>query len=145
MIYAPFAWWDGTGLAHDLLLWPMAMAPDDTSWVADAPSWAIAAARIALGAAMVWLALQWSTGREARTLAMLAILAAAAAPQFHNNYVPWFSVWMVLATAEAFAGPAQPASASAARLARLRAWGSRWRLRMRMDLGVTSTSSSSSI
>jgi hypothetical protein len=107
LLYAPFAWWDGMGLAHDLLLWPMAMAPDDTSWIADAPAWAVAATRIALGVVIMWLAMRWTRGREARTLAMLAILAVAAAPQFHNNYVPWFSVWMVLAVAEAITGPAR--------------------------------------
>jgi uncharacterized membrane protein len=107
LLYVPLAGWDGTGLAHDLLLWPMAMAPDDTSWVADVPPLAADAARLALGAAMVWIVLNWSRGHEARRLAMLALLAAAAAPQFHNNYVPWFSLWMVLAAAETLAGRAQ--------------------------------------
>ncbi len=47
---------------------------------------------------------------KARTApAMLAILRGPrAAPQFHNNYVPWFSLWMVLAAAEAL--PARPGS-----------------------------------
>jgi hypothetical protein len=124
VVYAPFAWWDAMGLTHDLIAWPAEMAPDDTSWVGSVPPFLAAWARLVAGAGVLLVAWRWATGREPgapRPLAMLAILSVATAPQFHNNYVPWFSVWMVVAAAEALAGTAQPASASAARFARLRA------------------------
>ena len=103
-IYLPWLLWDPAGLVHNLLLWPLLMK-DDTSWLyyVDPPVvWAVRIIAL-LAAAALWMRLL--SGREPRlfwTLAMVNVLLLLTGGVFHNNYVPWASIWVVAAIIEAF-------------------------------------------
>jgi hypothetical protein len=117
-IYLPFAVVDPSGLLHNVFLWPAYLGADSTSWLAFAPPLAARAAR-ALGlAAIAWVWLRHLSGREPslfRTLALVALLALVSSATFHNNYVPWASIWIVAALVERFGPPfGRPAGEPAA-------------------------------
>jgi hypothetical protein len=105
VIYLPWLAWDPFGFVNNAFLWPVHMAPDTTSWSYYAHPAAVAAIR---GAAFAAIALVWyrfSSGRETRlfwTLACVNTLLLLTGNVFHNNYVPWASVWVIAAIVEAF-------------------------------------------
>ena len=108
-IYAPFAVADPSGLLHNVFLWPAYLGTDTTSWVAFAPPLAGKVARIVGLAAIAAVWARYLVQRDAslfRTLALVALLALVTSSAFHNNYVPWFSIWIVAALVERF-GPAR--------------------------------------
>ena len=114
-IYLPFALADVSGLLHNVFLWPAYLGLDSTSWLAFAPP---GTAVIARAVGLAGMALAWGrhlTGREPslyRTLAIVALLALVSSGAFHNNYVPWASIWIVAALVERF-GPARREAKSA--------------------------------
>ena len=97
-IYLPFAVADLSGLVHNVFLWPAYLGADSTSWLAFAPPAAATAARVLGLAAIAWVWARYLAGKEPslfRTLALVALLALVTSPTFHNNYVPWASIWIV--------------------------------------------------
>ncbi len=114
-IYAPFAVADPSGLLHNVFLWPLYLGTDTTSWLAFAPPAVGKIARVAGLVAIAWIWVRYLRGREPslfRTLALVALTALATSGAFHNNYVPWASIWLVAALVELF-GPS-PRGATAA-------------------------------
>jgi hypothetical protein len=106
-IYAPWFIWDPPGLVSNAFLWPLYMAKDGTSWQLFAPQWTALAARGAAICIIAALWLRYLAGREQRpfwTLAVSNILILLASGYLRNGYIPWVSLWMVTAIAEAFAG-----------------------------------------
>ena len=121
VIYLPFAVADPSGLLHNVFLWPVYLGVDSTSWLAFAPPVAARIVRVAGLAAIVFVWGRYLAGREPsllRTLALVALLALVTSGAFHNNYVPWASIWIVAALAERF-GPPLSARAAATAQARL--------------------------
>jgi hypothetical protein len=106
LAFGPFALWDGAGLVGNLLRWPLLLIPSDgTSWVGTLPASAGWAMRAVLGLMAGGVASYWAVGPAPRVFwppTALALLVALAGAQFHNNYVPWFSLWLVLSVMEAF-------------------------------------------
>jgi hypothetical protein len=103
-IYLPLALRDANGLFSGLL-WPLYMKADSTSWQYFAPHAAVPAARAVILIALSVLWLRFVLGREQRlfwTLAVSATLVLLASGVLRNGYVPWASLWIVAAIAEAF-------------------------------------------
>ncbi|MGQ0507996.1 MAG: hypothetical protein ACT4TC_22050, partial [Myxococcaceae bacterium] len=100
-LFVPWVLWDGQGLVYNLLLWPSLMAPDTTSWVAFASTRVVWAIRGVLLATAAWAMLQLLRQRAPLmwTLALSNLSVVAAGNAIHNNYLPWFSAWAVLAFA----------------------------------------------
>jgi hypothetical protein len=116
-IYLPFAVSDPWGLLHNVFLWPLHLATDSTSWLYFAAPAVGAVARAAGLAGIVWAWARFWLGREPslyRTLAEVALLALSTNGASHNNYVPWASIWIVVALVERFGPPFEPAPARAA-------------------------------
>jgi hypothetical protein len=104
-LFVPWLIWDTPGFVGNVLLWPTMMAPVANSWVFDAPAWLVTIARIVLASAMLLLGLRIGLLREKRlcsAMAIINVLVVAGASATWNNYVTWFSTWMVLAIAEVF-------------------------------------------
>ena len=113
-IYAPFALADFSGLVHNVFLWPAYLGTDTTSWVAFAPPLAGRIARLLGLAAIAALWARYLLGREPslfRVLALVALLALVTSAAFHNNYVPWASIWVIAALVERF-GPSNSKSSA---------------------------------
>ena len=115
--YTPFLLWDAKGLIANAFLWPQLMTPDSTTWLSYVPKYAVFSARLAVLGAVAWLWIRFLAGRELRlfwTLAMTSTLVLLAGNAFHNNYIPWASIWVVLAVVEAasWAGTARETDAS---------------------------------
>jgi hypothetical protein len=105
-IFLPWLVWDSGGLADNVFLWPVVMSKDTTSWLYYLdPSVIISVRAIALVVVVaLWVGLL--SGRETRLFWVLAVvntLLLLMGGVFHNNYVPWASIWVIAATVEAFA------------------------------------------
>jgi hypothetical protein len=103
LIYLPFLIADPMGLIDNVFMWPLLMFKDTTSWQYYAPPLAGLLVRAAalVGMAALWLA--YLAGRETRlfwTLATLHAILLLTPGAFHNNYVPWVSIWVVAALVE---------------------------------------------
>jgi Glycosyltransferase family 87 len=104
-IYLPWLIWDPAGVAYNIFLWPLLADKDTTSWLYYAPPMAAYLARAILFVLMGICWLRFLIRRETRlfwTLAVVNTLVLLAGGQFHNNYVPWASIWIVAAILEAF-------------------------------------------
>lgn len=107
-LFLPFVLWDPWGLLNNFVLWGALMKPDTDSWVFGAPTDLVLAARIVLAAGLGWLGLRLVLRRERQVcvaFAVITLLLLGGGAAFHNNYVPWFSIWVVLAIAETWAIP----------------------------------------
>lgn len=106
-LYLPWIVWDARGLFYNLLLWPFLMK-DNTSWLYYLGDHATLPVRAALVVVIGWAWWrQLAEGDSARlplTLALVATATCAAGGVFHNDYVPWFSIWLPLALAVRFGG-----------------------------------------
>ena len=108
VLLLPWLALDAYGFVHDVVLWATLMEPDSNSWVFDAPPWLVLAARAVLLVPLGWLAWRIAWRRERRlasAFALLNMLLIAGGSAMHNNYIPWFSTWTVLAIAEAVCLP----------------------------------------
>jgi hypothetical protein len=99
---------DPRGFVTNVVLWGVTMAPDTDSWVFGAPQNLVLAARAVLLLPILLIA--WRLARRravflGSAFAALTILVLAGGNAFHNNYVPWFATWTVLAIAETFCLP----------------------------------------
>jgi hypothetical protein len=107
-LYLPWIVWDATGFLYNVLLWPLAMGKDTTSWLYHLGDHATLAARAALVVMIGWAWWrQLADGDPASlpwTLALVGTATVAAGGVFHNNYVPWFSIWLAPALAIRFGG-----------------------------------------
>lgn len=122
-IFLPWLVWDPGGLVNNVFLWPFYMATDPTSWEFFAPPWVSLAARAAGLVALTVLWLRYLSGREPRlfwVLATSSTIVLLASGYLRNGYVPWASVWMVIAIVEAFAGNTNAREAVPARTAAYR-------------------------
>jgi hypothetical protein len=107
--FAPFLVWDARGVVANVFLWPQVMAPDTTTWLFFAPGWVALPTRLAVLTGVAWMWARYLAGYEKRlywTLAMVSTLVLFAGNVFHNNYVPWASIFVVLAVVEASSGKA---------------------------------------
>jgi len=107
-VLLPWVGWDASGFFANVFLWPSMMAPVPNSWVFGAPPWLVLSARIVLAIGMLLLGLRIGLRREKRlcsAMAIINVLVVAGAAATWNNYVTWFSTWMVLAIAEVFCLP----------------------------------------
>jgi hypothetical protein len=105
-IYAPWLIRDPPGLVSNVFLWPLYMAKDGTSWEFFAPGWFTLAVRGAAVCVLAVLWLRYLAGKEQRlfwTLAVSNTVVLLASGYLRNGYIPWISLWMVTAIAEAFA------------------------------------------
>jgi hypothetical protein len=105
VIYLPWLIWDPAGLADNVFLWPLLSDKDTTSWLYYAPPIAAYLARAILFLLMGICWVRFLTEQETRlfwTLAVVNTLVLLTGGQFHNNYVPWASIWIVAAILEAF-------------------------------------------
>ena len=108
VLLLPWLVLDARGFLHDVVLWGTLMAPASNSWAFSAPPGLVLAVRAALLLPLGWLAWRIAWRREpqmASGFALLAMLLIAGGAAMHNNYVPWFSTWIVLAIAEAVCLP----------------------------------------
>jgi len=104
----PWLLLDARGFVTNVLLWGATMAPDTDSWVFGARPGIALAARAVLLLPLGFLAWRLIRRREMRVagaFAAINILLLAGGNAFHNNYVPWFATWTVLAVAETFCLP----------------------------------------
>jgi hypothetical protein len=104
----PWLWLDARGFVTNVLLWGAMMAPDTDSWVFGAPPGLVLAARavllVPLGL-LAWRLIWRKQMRVGSAFAAINIFVLAGGNAFHNNYVPWFATWTVLALAETFCLP----------------------------------------
>lgn len=103
-LYVPWAVWDAPGLFYNVFGWSLLMGSTPSSWQHWAnPSVVLAARSLLLVAiAAVWLYFLVHRRRLFWTLAVSNTLLLLAGATFSNNYVPWASIWIVVAIVEAF-------------------------------------------
>ena len=104
-IYLPWLAWDPAGVFANIFMWPFVMSKDSTSWTYFAAPQIVLAVRIAALGAFAVLWHRYLTGREERlfwTLAVANTLLIGTGGVFHNNYVPWASIWVVAAVIERY-------------------------------------------
>jgi hypothetical protein len=104
-IYLPWFIWDPPGLLYNVVLWPLYMRTDPTSWQFYAPHWTVLVARGVILVALAVLWLRFLFAKEERlfwTLAVSSTLVLLASGFLRNGYVPWVSLWAVAAIAEGF-------------------------------------------
>lgn len=100
--YLPWFIWEPQGFITNILLWPALNLPDTTSWVVYAPPAFVWTARLALLGIVAAVSLRFlrATTNDPRlivwSLAVLNLCVVAASGVIHNNYLPWFSSWLVL-------------------------------------------------
>jgi hypothetical protein len=102
-LYAPWFVWDPVGVLHNVFLWPIFMLEDTTSWVYYMPLWLSISVRLTAFAGVIWLWTRFLIGVETRcfwTLATVNVLLLFTGSVFHNNYLPWASIWIVAALVE---------------------------------------------
>lgn len=117
LLYLPWLVWDARGVVYNVFLWPFFMATDYTSWEYFAPPWATFAARVIIVCAIALLWGRFILGRELRlfwTLAVSSTLVLLASGFLRNGYVPWASLWAVMAVAESFTAGSDAVRARAA-------------------------------
>ena len=105
LVYGPWLLWDPLGVPSNVFLWPFVMAKDTTSWLVFAPEWISAPVRLAALSAIVFLWFRYLSGREKSLVWVLAVantVLLGVGGVFHNNYVPWASIWVVAAVIERF-------------------------------------------
>jgi len=105
LVYGPWLFWDPLGVLSNVFLWPFVMGKDETSWLVFAPEWISASVRLAALSAIVFLWFRYLSGREKSLVWVLAVantLLLGVGGVFHNNYVPWASIWVVAAVIERF-------------------------------------------
>jgi hypothetical protein len=103
-LYVPWAIWDAHGLFYNVFGWSLLMGSTPSSWQHWAGPGVVLAARALLlvAIAAVWLDFLLLRGRLFWTLAVSNTLLLLAGATFSNNYVPWASIWIVVAIVEAF-------------------------------------------
>lgn len=104
-IYGPWLLWDPLGVFSNIVLWPFIMANDSTSWMYFAPASLDLPVRIVALGAIGFLWLRYLSGRETNLFWVLAVIntvVIGVGGVFHNNYVPWASIWIVAAVIEHF-------------------------------------------
>ncbi|HEY1637958.1 MAG TPA: glycosyltransferase family 87 protein [Rhizomicrobium sp.] len=124
-LYVPWAIWDAHGLFYNVFGWSLLMGSTPSSWQHWAGPHIVLAARALLlvAIAAVWFDFLLRRGRLFWTLAVSNTLLLLAGATFSNNYVPWASIWIVVAIVEAFSprpdemASLQPESAPSARSA----------------------------
>ncbi len=119
LIYLPWLVWDPIGVFANIFMWPFVMSKDSTSWTYFAAPEIVATVRLlALGAlGVLWY--RYLTGREERlfwTLAVANTLLIGTGGVFHNNYVPWASIWVVAAVAERYSAARVPTACASVAL-----------------------------
>jgi hypothetical protein len=105
-IYLPWLAWDPVGLIYNAGLWPSLMAEDTTAWLFYVPTAVTTAVRILVFLGIVFLWFRFLSRRETRLFATLALantILLLAGGVFHNNYLPWASIWIVAAIIESVA------------------------------------------
>jgi hypothetical protein len=105
LLYLPWAIWDPQGLFYNVFGWSLLMGTTPSSWQHWANPQLVFAARAILlvAIAAVWLDFFWRRERLFWCLAVSNTLLLLAGASFSNNYVPWASIWIVVAIVEAFA------------------------------------------
>ena len=110
VLFGPFAIADPAGFWANLVSWPSAMRPDNTHWSFYASEGVRIAARVVLGAgivaAMVYLRNNTGLAVWLRYLAAASCALILGGVAFHNNYVPWFTVWALSAVSASAQQPA---------------------------------------
>jgi len=104
VLVLPWIAWDPMGFICNFALWGLSMDPDVNSWVSSAPAWLVPIVRSILVMAILALSCMLALHRLARMcagFAAITILVLAGGSAFHNNYVPWVTIWMMLAIVEA--------------------------------------------
>lgn len=99
ILITPWLIWDTSGFLSNAILFPFYMPLDSTSWSAFVPFKLSIIMHILLLLCAVYLISKIIFSQEKRwfyLMSLLTITVAAAAGEFHNNYVPWFSIWTVL-------------------------------------------------
>jgi hypothetical protein len=107
VLFLPWIIRDAHALFYNFA-WPFLLGNDTTSWEHFAPTRIVAPIRATLAAVVAFVASLLILGRERRwawALATINVAVLAGGAVFHNNYVPWFSTWVVMAIAEAFYSP----------------------------------------
>lgn len=102
-IYLPFLIADPMGVVDNVFLWPTLMFKDTTSWLYYATASAALGVRATalIGIGGLWLAhLAGNQRRLFWTLATLHAILLLTPGVFHNNYVPWASIWVIAALVE---------------------------------------------
>jgi Glycosyltransferase family 87 len=109
VLFGPWLAWDAEGFLLNYAWWPTQMVVDSTSWIAFASARAVAAGRAALVVVAIgagWRLARLRPGEPPFVwLALAALAVVGAGSVIHNNYIPWFSSWMFLATGRAWFGP----------------------------------------
>jgi hypothetical protein len=103
-LYVPWTIWDGHGLFYNVFGWSLLMGSTPSSWQHWAGPGVVLAVRALLlvAIAAVWLDFLLLRARLFWTLAVSNTLLLLAGATFSNNYVPWASIWIVVAIVEAF-------------------------------------------
>lgn len=104
-LFGPWLIWDAHGLFYNFLLWGVLRDADSTSWVyrvAPVISFPIQLLLVMFAAVLAYRLISGRDRRWAWIFAAMTVSAVAVTSAFHNNYIPWFSTWVVMAIAEAF-------------------------------------------
>ena len=103
IIYGPMFFWDPIGIFYNVLLWPILIPKDNSSWIFYVPPYLSLIATSLAFAGIITLWFRFLAGHETRlfwTLAVVNLLVILVAPVFHTNYLPWTSIWIVAALVE---------------------------------------------
>ncbi|HZX97536.1 MAG TPA: glycosyltransferase 87 family protein [Myxococcales bacterium] len=107
-LFGPFVAADPAGFWANVVIWPSAMQPDNTHWSFYASAAVRSAVRAFCGLAIAAGAVALVARQRRMPAGWFRYLAASSAAlvlggvAFHNNYVPWFTVW-ALGSASAIA------------------------------------------
>ncbi|MDI9408195.1 MAG: glycosyltransferase 87 family protein [Candidatus Pacebacteria bacterium] len=103
VIFAPWLWWNGAEFIRNELLWGVLTQADSTAWrfFASPLTGQIITLFLALAMAVIWINFLWIQRDRAKQrlsiiplIILQSLLLVAGGNMFHNNYVPWFSLWL---------------------------------------------------
>ena len=99
----PWIVWNGTEFFRNEVLWGILTQPDSTAWkyFVSPTVGQIVTILLAIAMAVLWVNFLWIQKDRARQrvsliplLVLQSLLLIAGGNMFHNNYVPWFSLWV---------------------------------------------------
>lgn len=102
---APWLARDAQGFWANVVLWSANMQPDISTWVPYAPPELVRPIKAVMTCVTIVIGLiacrdMYKNERAYGMMAMLAMAIITIGSGFHNNYLSWFMIWVVMAAAE---------------------------------------------
>lgn len=103
VVFIPWLWWNAAEFIRNEFLWGVMAQADSTAWkfFASPIIGQMITVGLALVMAIIWVNFLWIQKDRTRQIMSIipliilqSLLLVAGGNMFHNNYVPWFSIWL---------------------------------------------------